>query len=98
MSRSEDVFLIGTTRINVGLSAITTVTGRAFQLAGSFKIISGGSLEIVNGPSTGWGAGYLMGTSEVVNFAGPAQFYLAASGATVVVGLNWGYSAGTTVT
>jgi len=96
---------MGATRINVGLSAIIKIPALAYEVGSYLKIISGGgTLEIVNSPAalsgssaTGWGAGYPVGASEIINVAGPAFVYLAASGATMVVGLATGYTNGATV-
>lgn len=78
------------------------------QMSYQFKIISGGTLEIIAStlmigatyPDAVFGStmaaatlgaltgnSYPVGASEIVNVAGPAAFYLAATGATVVIGL-----------
>lgn len=80
-------------RIAVGLSTIVGVTAWPGQVSVLMKIVSGSSLEIGgtycldgSGATTAftWGKGYLISTTEArYNMIG--QFYLAATGATVVV-------------
>lgn len=102
MSGQRDVYSMGATRYSVGTSQILRLAPLPGAAMSVLKYISGGSLEIVNpvlsGASTaaasGWGAGYLMGTTETMPIYGPAVFYLAASGATCVVALATGFSAG----
>lgn len=88
MRSHDDIELLTTQRIAVGLSAIIGVTLIASQTATTWKYFSGGSLEIVNGTSPSpWGLGYIVGTSEIFNCNMTGTFYLAASGATAVVHL-----------
>lgn len=97
--------VMGATRINVGLSAIIKVQPSAYQYAETIKILgTGGTLEIVpcplalTGTSTiGWGLGYPLGATEVLNLAGPAVIYLSSSGATTTVTMALGYTNGATV-
>lgn len=97
--------VIGSTRIPVGLSAIISIKPTDFQYAESWKIFSGGgTLEIVPVPialsgssAAGWATGYPVGANEVVSVGGPAAFYLAATGATMVVAMMIGRTAGATV-
>lgn len=97
----NSIFVLGVTRIPVGLSAIVKVSVGAYEQAGSFKILSGGgTLEIVNGTTSGgagWGTGYPLGVNEVMNFVGPATFYLASTSATMVCAFTVGYSVGATI-
>lgn len=91
---------LGATRINIGLSAIIKISPQPYQSSVTWKILSGGgTLEVVQPPPalTGTsavvqGTGYPVGASEVFNIAGPACFYLCATGATMVIGLIPGYS------
>lgn len=100
----NDIASLGATRFAVGLSQVVRITPTQQLYAESYKIISGGSLEIVppclsgSSTSTGnWGVGYLFGTSEVVSVGGPATAYFAATGATVVVCALLGYTYGATL-
>lgn len=107
MSGQRDVYVVGATRVSIGQSQIIRVTPPPGAAQTNLKYISGGSLEIVqpalSGASTstagGWGTGYLVGTSEVVQMPGPATFYLSCgvAGATTVACLAWGFSAGATL-
>lgn len=55
---------------------------------------SGGSLAIVNANGMTSSQGYLLGTTEQIITTGPAQFFLAAGGATAVAQVIWQLSAG----
>lgn len=100
--QTNRILALGATRISVGLSAIIKVAGQAGQGQGYFKIFSGGgTLEIVQPPpaltgssAAGWAAGYPVGASEIMTTNGPAAFYLAATGATMVVAYCTQYTAG----
>lgn len=91
---------VGATRVNVGLSAVIRIQPQSAQVGLVMKIVSGGgTLEIVQPPvalsgssASGWGAGYPVGTAEIMNISGPAAIYLVASGATMVVGIVPGYA------
>lgn len=102
----NDLSVLGSTKFSVGLSQIIRITPSDYQYAQSLKILSGGgTLELVppalSGTSTaaasGWGTGYPIGASEVFNFGGPAVFYLAATGATMVAVMVIGRTSGATV-
>lgn len=102
----NDLHVLGATRIAVGLSTVIRVLPTDYQYAETIKIFSGGgTLEIVppvlSGASTpasaGHGTGYPVGANEVVSIGGPAVFYLAATGATMVVAMTLGRTAGATV-
>lgn len=100
----NDIASLGATRFAVGLSQVLRVSQTQNVYAQSYKIISGGSLEIVppclsgSSTSTGnWGVGYLFGSAEVVSVGGPATAYFAATGATVVVGAVLGFTYGATL-
>lgn len=96
---------IGATRIVVGLSAIVKVTPGAYWYSDTLKITAaGGTLEIVPVPvalsgssAAGWGLGYMLGGTEVYNIGGPAKFYLAATGATMIASLAIGFTYGATL-
>ena len=95
------ISVLGATRISVGLSQIVKIQPAGFQSAISFKILSGGgTLEVVNAATltgTGWGTGYPLGASEVMNVNGSAICYVAATGATMVLAALVGRTAGATV-
>lgn len=100
-----NVKAFGGTQIAVGLSTIAAIRPAAFQIAETFKIISGGTLWIApcapvaltgTSAAASIATGYPVSASEVMNVGGPACFYLSASGATVVVGLALGYTSGYT--
>lgn len=104
MGRELDVYAMGSTRFYVGTSAIVQVGPTDNQLSLTLKLFSGNSLEIVSRPAAlsgssaaGWGIGYMIGASEVVNVSGPARYYLAATGATAQVHVLIGYSQGATI-
>ncbi len=87
MATQFEASVVGATHVVVGLSAIVGIVPPQYGFAQSLKIFSGGgTLEIVpisigatNAAGlTGWGTGYPIGASEVVSWAGPARFYLAA--------------------
>lgn len=104
-SSSDSIFGLGATQVIVppGATNAVLVTNIAKESALIVKYFSGGTLEI-HGTSNGStmagaslapliGLGYIMGTSEAVNIAGPARFYLMATGSTAVACLLKGLSA-----
>lgn len=101
----NDVCVVGATIIPVGLSAIVRIKAAAYEQNFALKILSGGgSLEIAKPPpalsgssASGWATGYQLGASEVVAIGGPATFYLAATGATMLASVLIGYSTGSSV-
>lgn len=102
MSRQEDVFSFGITRLSIGLSAIVEVTLKTIpgSISVQFKQFSGMTLEIVSGVSSGSdpalhrGSGYPITANEIISIGGPATFYLLATGSTAVVPLLIGKSQG----
>lgn len=103
--QQNDLYAMGSTRINIGLSQVIRVVPSAFQYAEQFRIVAGGSLEVVQPQFSGsssaagnaWGTGYLVGASEIIQVRGPAAFYLAATGSTVTIHLLMGYTSGSTL-
>lgn len=97
----NDVYVVGATRVVVGLSQVVKVSPSNNLTALGLKILAGGgTLEIVNAATLtgpGWGTGYPLGASEVLNIGGPATFYLAATGATMTAAVLMGRTAGATV-
>lgn len=74
-------------------------------VGGELRRLSGGSLEIMPnviaggsiGGASASGTGYLIGISQIISWEGPAAFYLAATGATVVVSALMKFSDGATL-
>lgn len=102
-----DVSAFGGTQIAIGVSSITAIRPAAFQIAHTFKIVSGaGTLWVspcapvaLTGTScaASIATGYPMSASEVMNVGGPATFYLSASAATMTVAFAFGYTSGYTL-
>lgn len=80
-------------KIAVGLSSIQGVTLLPGQVSSYLKFSSGGTLWM-GGATLTWGNGYHVAAAETVPFNLGGTFYLAAAGATVVVYLLRGRSAG----
>ena len=93
-SMSTNTYLLGATTMNVGLSAAAVFEAPQGYNGGWFKSGSGGSLFLGSGLSQTPGTGMYFVASEVINFSGPARFYLYATGATAVVHVGLSYSAG----
>jgi hypothetical protein len=102
----NEISLVGSTNIAVGLSVIVKLMPSAYLYATNIKIKSGGgTLEIVpqplalSGASTiGWGLGYPIGSNESIQIDGPSVSYLAATGATMIISVLIGFSNGASVT
>lgn len=95
------VYGMGATQITVGLSAIVAVRPSAYAIADTMKILSGaGTLWVspipvaLSGASAILGAGYPVGANEIINISGPATFYMSATGATMIVAMNIGFTSG----
>ena len=99
MAAQDAVFLMGGTQIVVGLSQTVKVNGNTgpFQVAGTIKKLSGGTIALVSGSSAISSTGYVLGDTEQYNFDGPACFFLAAAGSTVTVGYIIKSSNGVTI-
>ncbi len=93
MSSNADTQALRGRSVNVGLSSIIGVSFLAGSEWNIIKYSSGGSLEI-GGISLTWAAGYLYSVNEVLSFPCNGSAYLAATGATVVVQVLSGLSAG----
>ena len=87
-------FALGVTNIHVGLSTTTYCVHQPYQNGWVFKKASGGTLAIVGSTNAPTTDGYIVGDSESINIDGPANFHLAAAGATCVVAAFWGYTEG----
>lgn len=90
----------GRITIPVGATVAVLFAGDTVKGCNStiLKYVSGGTLEIIGMTTqivgqtltaaqlaTLSGTGYLVGGTEVLQFSGPVQFYLSATGATTVV-------------
>lgn len=89
----DNIYGMMAQRITVGLSSIVGVTLAESQNAVLIKKISGGTLEMGgtysldssgSTVSFSWGNGFLVGDAELIAGNISGQFYLAATGATVV--------------
>lgn len=105
MPKSQnDIAILGATVFAIGTSQVLKFTTGPNIAQTTLRYRSGGSLEIVpiqlSGGSTGtslsWTFGYMLGTTEPFLIDGPATYYLAASGATVVAQAVLAYTAGVT--
>lgn len=96
MAQYTDSFGLGATQIAVpaGISLNVQVIPPRACNGWFFKWVSGGTLAIVNGNGITTAAGYIVGTTEVVQASGPAVFWLAASGSTSVLSFVASYSSG----
>lgn len=95
MSRQQDVYSFGCTRVVVGLSAIVEINISKVPCCVSTlcKKLSGGTLEIVSGVSllsnaaSHRGTGYPLGETEVFAAGGAAVFHILATGSTSVLAM-----------
>lgn len=102
MSYQNQISVLGATRIAIGLSTIVRIMPSNYQYAENIKIVAGGgTLEVVPPPAalsgasaSGWGLGYPIGSVEAIGVDGGAVVYLAATGATMTVGMLIGYTSG----
>jgi hypothetical protein len=107
MAREADIYALGATQfvIPAGYSLALWVTPMAYEVSSTLKYLSGGSLIIVSTNTNGTtlpgatlaglvDSSYLLGTAEAINFAGPARYYLVATGATAVACQLRGFSQG----
>lgn len=96
-----NTYQFGVTLVVIGLSATVQLNCQTYKSCngGFIKIHSGGgTLAMVNGASNISTQGYLMGATETLRFEGPANFFLAASGATMTVSLVTSLSQGFSTT
>lgn len=77
--------LIGVTQLAVGLSATLEVNMPAYTWDAKFRVLSGGTLALVNGASAISTSGYAILSGAEFETYGASKFYLAAAGATAVV-------------
>lgn len=107
-SSSDQIFGITTIQaiVPIGATAAILTPDFAYVKSLTMKYSSGGSITLFGCPIgatsaladmvTGYSNGYLLATTEVISFAGPARFYIAATGATAAVSLLYGLSSGYT--
>lgn len=83
--------------IATGVSNAVRIEGDSKQISKLFQYVSGGTLYwhgTSNVPANGLTLGWLVGSTQVLTFNGPAAFWLSALGSTVVVQVATGYSQG----
>lgn len=97
MARENDLVGVSPTLMVIppGATLAVLITPISYEASSGLKYSSGGSLAIHYAPpgTTLSGAelvlvegkGYLMGTSEAINFDGGVRYYLMATGATALV-------------
>lgn len=87
MSGNERAYVIGVTNLVVGLSAAVEFTPPAGMISGTLEVspaASGGTLAIVGNTSAGTADGYVLNALLPEYLEGPARFFLAATGATMI--------------
>ena len=88
-------YLAGATLINIGSSGLAeSVQAPRGVVGGYFKIHSGAGTLAICSAGQSLGQGYLVGASEVIDFTGPTQFYLAAKTATMTIAMVYAFGAG----
>lgn len=93
MSRA---FLVGAKQVVVGASSVVEVNATSYQQGGILKKLTSVTLAVTDGLSFGVATGYPIADSEVIQFYGPARFYLAAAGSTCTIAVMRAYSDGAT--
>lgn len=104
MTRDAEIKGFWSQQVAVGLSAPIEIVGIPNQVLGILKYQKlGGTLEIsgstgvaqgLSYPVQTWGAGFLLDVGDEITFDGTARFYLRSAGATTVVHVLYGLSAG----
>lgn len=110
MSMQNEIYFMGATQIPLsvlGASVFPTqIKPPQFCVGMQYKIITGGGTvqilpnAIANQTISGATAvigGYPLVTGEMYPIVGPAAFYIAATGATATVALNFFFSSGATL-
>lgn len=107
MSRINDVYWVQTQQLalNLGVTLASYMSPNPGQNSWIVKNFSGGTLQLIGATlgmtltaaqlNTANGTGYVFGSSEVLAIAGPAAFYLAATGATCTAHITRGYGPST---
>ena len=94
MSRA---YLVGATQIVIGASTVVEMTAGSFENGFILKKIGTSfTIELTDGLSFGVGTGYPIANTEVIEVAGPAQFFIACNGVTGTVAIARSYSDGAT--
>jgi len=93
-SSNQYVYQLGSTLLAVPTGPAVQVTVPRGTNGVYFGLQSGQTLAIANQIGASIGNSYVMGPTERMNIDGPATFFLAAGGATAVVGIVWKYSSG----
>lgn len=93
-SMYTDSYGLGGTLAAVGLSAPLAFAPASYVNGVWFKYVSGGSMFLGQGLSQIPGATMMLIGSEIVSAAGPARFFLYATGATALVAIGVSYSRG----
>lgn len=106
-NQQDSIFSFGATRlvISPGATLAVLVYQEPYENRSILKYFSGGSLEIYGATYgatataaqlvvMGTSGGYLLGTTESMSIAGPARYYLMATGATCTAMLLKGFTAG----
>jgi hypothetical protein len=96
-SMYTNTYGFGATQLTVGVGVAYQVRPGEKVNGGFIKYLSGGSLSIVSNVGAGGASGalgYVLGTTEVVSWEGPATLFLSASGSTAVCGYVPSYSQG----
>lgn len=89
-----DSYGLGSTVVAVGLSAPMQFMPGQNVNGVWFKYQSGGSLFLGQGLSQTPGATMMLIGTEIISAAGPARFFLYATGATALVSIGVSYSRG----
>lgn len=89
-----DSYGLGSTVVAVGLSAPLQFIPGQYVNGVWFKYVSGGSMFLGAGLSQTPGATMMLIGTEIVSAAGPARFFLYATGATALCAIGVSYSRG----
>ncbi len=94
-SSNQFTYQLGVTLFNVGsaVGALQVIPPRGCNGV-YFGLMSGQTWAISNAAGMSIGNSFVLSATERLNFDGPATFFLAAGGATAVVGIGFKYSAG----
>jgi hypothetical protein len=91
--RQTDIYSCTSERITIAPTAVVGLTAQPGQSALTYKLLSGGTLEI-GGQSQAVGSMYPVSGNEIMNLAAGGKIWLYASGATCVVAVFRGKTDG----